>query len=144
MPKAPRQRRNETGFRGLHDDLGKAGRELSAAKEAVSVGDKGMEEAAETERRARDCLETARKHLAELVSGDTQQKRTIRKQEIENLRLKNRNRRTEIERVKAEASGVRDLEAADATAACGPDGRVTGDHRDQIARAAGSRASPEG
>ena len=99
-------------IQGLHDDLGKAGRELSAAKEAVSAGDKGMEEAAETERRARDCLETARKHLAELESGDTQQKRTIRKQEIENLRLKNRNRRTEIERVKAQASGVRDLEAA--------------------------------
>ena len=71
-----------------------------------------MEQAAETERRERACRETARKHLAELESGDAQQKRTIRKQEIENLRLKNKNRRTEVERAKAEASGVRDLEAA--------------------------------
>ena len=97
---------------GLHDDLDKARRELSAAKEAVSAADKGMEEAAETERRARDCVETAWKHLAELESGGARQKRTIRKQEIENLRLKNKNRRTEVERVKAEACGVRDLEAA--------------------------------
>ena len=99
-------------IQGLHDDLDKARRELSAAKEAVSAADKGMAEAAETERRKRDCLETARKHLAELESGDAQQKRTIRKQEIENLRLTNRNRRTEVERVRTDASGVRDLEAA--------------------------------
>ena len=104
--------RERDRIQGLHDDLDKAGRELSAAKEAVSAADKGMEQAAETERRERDCRETARKHLAELESGDAQQKRTIRKQEIENLRLKNKNRRTEVERVEAEASGVRDLEAA--------------------------------
>ena len=99
-------------IQGLHDDLDKARRELSAAKEAVSAADKGMAEAAQTERRKRDCLETARKHLAELKSGDAQQKRTIRKQEIENLRLTNRNRRTEVESVRTDASGVRDLEAA--------------------------------
>ena len=99
-------------IQGLHDDLDKARRELSAAKEAVSAADKGMAEAAETERRQRDCLETARKHLAELESGAAQQKRTIRKQEIENLRLTNRNRRAEVERVRTDASGVRDLEAA--------------------------------
>ena len=104
--------RERDRIQGLHDDLDKAGRELSAAKEAVGAADKGMEQAAGTERRERDCLETARKHLAELESGDAQQKRTIRKQEIENLRLKNKNRRTEVERAKAEASGVRDLEAA--------------------------------
>jgi len=96
----------------LHDDLDKARRELSAAKEAVSAADKGMAEAAETERRKRDCLEAARGHLAELESGDAQRKRTIRKQEIENLRLKNRNRRTAVERVRTDASGVRDLETA--------------------------------
>ena len=105
-------KRERDRIQGLHDDLGKARRELAAAKETVSAADKDMEQAAETERRERDCLETARKHLAELESGDVQQKRTIRKQEIENLRLKNKNRRTEVERVKAEASGVRDLEAA--------------------------------
>ena len=104
--------RERDRIQGLHDDLDKASRDLSAAKEAVGAADKGMEEAAETERRERDCLETARKHLAELESGDAQQKRTIRKQEIENLRLKNKNRRTEVERAKAEASRVRDLEAA--------------------------------
>ncbi|MDE0023162.1 MAG: AAA family ATPase [Spirochaetaceae bacterium] len=109
IAKAERERDR---IQGLHDDLDKANRELSAAQEAVSAADKGMEQAAETERCARDCLETARKRLAELDSGDAQQKRTIRKQEIENLRLRNRNRRTEVERVKAEASGVRDLEAA--------------------------------
>ena len=98
-------------IQGLHDDLDKARRELSAAKEAVSAADKGMAEAAQTERRQRDCLETARKHLAERESGAAQQKRTIRKQEIENLRLKNRNRRAEVERVRTDASGVRDLEA---------------------------------
>ena len=105
-------KRERDRIQGLHDDLDKARRELAAAKETVSAADKDMEQAAETERRERDCLETARKHLAELESGDAQQKRTIRKQEIENLRLKNKNRRTEVERVKAEASGVRDLEAA--------------------------------
>ena len=105
-------KRERDRIQGLHDDLDKARRELAAAKETVSAADKDMEQAAETERRERDCLETARKHLAELESGDVQQKRTIRKQEIENLRLKNKNRRTEVERVKAEASGVRDLEAA--------------------------------
>ena len=105
-------KRERDRIQGLHDDLDKAGRELSAAKEAVSAADNGMEQAAETERRDRDRDETARRHLAELESGDAQQKRTIRKQEIENLRLKNKNRRTEVERVKAEACGVRDLEAA--------------------------------
>ncbi len=109
IAKAERERDR---IQGLHDDLDEAGRELSAAKEAVGAADQGMEQAAGTERRERACLETARKHLAELESGDAQQKRTIRKQEIENLRLKNKNRRTEVERVKAEASGVRDLEAA--------------------------------
>ena len=109
IAKAERERDR---IQGLHDDLDKASRDLSAAKEAVGAADKGMEQAAETERRERDCRETARKHLAELESGDAQQKRTIRKQEIENLRLKNKNRRTEVERAKAEASGVRDLEAA--------------------------------
>ena len=109
IAKAERERDR---IQGLHDDLDKASRDLSAAKEAVGAADKGMEQAAETERRERDCLETARKHLAELESGDAQQKRTIRKQEIENLRLKNKNRRTEVERAKAEASRVRDLEAA--------------------------------
>ena len=104
--------RERDRIQGLHDDLDKARRDLSTAKEAVGAADKGMEQAAETERRERDCRETARKHLAELESGDAQQKRTIRKQEIENLRLKNKNRRTEVERAKAEASGVRDLEAA--------------------------------
>ena len=104
--------RERDRIQGLHDDLDKASRDLSAAKEAVGAADKGMEQAAETERRERACRETARKHLAELESGDAQQKRTIRKQEIENLRLKNKNRRTEVERAKAEASGVRDLEAA--------------------------------
>ena len=105
-------KRERDRIQGLHDDLDKASRDLSTAKEAVGAADKGMEQAAEKERRERDCLETARKHLAELESGDAQQKRTIRKQEIENLRLKNKNRRTEVERAKAEASGVRDLEAA--------------------------------
>ena len=105
-------KRERDRIQGLHDDLDKARQELAAAKETVSAADKDMEQAAETERRERDCLETARKHLAELESGDAQQKRTIRKQEIENLRLKNKNRRTEVERVKAEAFGVRDLEAA--------------------------------
>ena len=109
IAKAERERDR---IQGLHDDLDEAGRELSAAKEAVGAADKGMEQAAGTERRERACRETARKHLAELESGDAQQKRTIRKQEIENLRLKNKNRRTEVERVKAEASEVRDLEAA--------------------------------
>ena len=109
VAKAERERDR---IQGLRDDLDKANRELSAAKEAVSAADKGVQQAAETERRERDCLETARDRLAELESGDAQQKRTIRKQEIENLRLKNRNRRTEVERVKADASGVRDLEAA--------------------------------
>ena len=109
IAKAERERDR---IQGLHDDLDKASRDLSAAKEAVGAADKGMEQAAETERRERNCRETARKHLAELESGDAQQKRTIRKQEIENLRLKNKNRRTEVERAKAEASGVRDLEAA--------------------------------
>ena len=109
IAKAERERDR---IQGLHDDLDKASRDLSAAKEAVGAADKGMEQAAETERRERNCLETARKHLAELESGDAQQKRTIRKQEIENLRLKNKNRGTEVERAKAEASGVRDLEAA--------------------------------
>ena len=104
--------RERARIQGLHDDLDKANRELSAAKEAVSAADNGMEQAAETERCARDRLQTARGRLAELESGDARQKRTIRKQEIENLRLQNRNRRTEVERVKAEASGVRDLEAA--------------------------------
>ena len=104
--------RERDRIQGLHDDLDKASRDLSAAKEAVGAADKGMEQAADTERRERACRETARKHLAELESGDAQQKRTIRKQEIENLRLKNKNRRTEVERAKAEASGVRDLEAA--------------------------------
>ena len=99
-------------IQGLHDDLDKAGRELSAAREAVSAADKRTREAAETEQRERDGLATARKRLAELDSGDAQQRRTIRTQEIENLRLKNKNRRTEVERVTAEASGVRDLEAA--------------------------------
>ena len=108
IAKAERERDR---IQGLHDDLEKAGRELSAAKEAVSAADKGMEQAAETERRERDCFENARNRLAELESGDAQQKRTIRKQEIENLRLKNRNRRTEVERVKADASEVRDSEA---------------------------------
>ena len=105
-------KRERDRIQGLHDDLDKAGRDLSTAKEAVGAADKGMELAAETERRERACRETARKHLAELESGDAQQKRTIRKQEIENLRLKNKNRRTEVERAKTEASGVRDLEAA--------------------------------
>ena len=105
-------KRERDRIQGLHDDLDKASRDLSTAKEAVGAADKGMEQAAEKERRERDCRETARKHLAELESGDAQQKRTIRKQEIENLRLKNKNRRTEVERAKAEASGVRDLEAA--------------------------------
>ena len=109
IAKAERERDR---IQGLHDDLDKASRDLSTAKEAVGAADKGMEQAAEKERRERDCLETARKHLAELESGDAQQKRTIRKQEIENLRLKNKNRGTEVERAKAEASGVRDLEAA--------------------------------
>ena len=109
IAKAERERDR---IQGLHDDLDKASRDLSAAKEAVGAADKGMEQAAETERRERNCRETARKHLAELESGDAQQKRTIRKQEIENLRLKNKNRGTEVERAKAEASGVRDLEAA--------------------------------
>ena len=108
VAKAERERDR---IQGLHNDLEKAGRELSAAKEAVSAADKGMEQAAETERRERDCFETARNRLAELESGDARQKRTIRKQEIENLRLKNRNRRTEVERVKADASEVRDVEA---------------------------------
>ena len=140
IAKAERERDR---IQGLHDDLDKAGRELSAAKEAVSAADQGMEQAAETERRERDCLETARKHLAELESGDAQQKRTIRKQEIENLRLKNKNRRTEVERVKADASGGSRRGDCDATAACGSDGQVTAAHRDQITRATGSRAGPE-
>ncbi|MDE0447437.1 MAG: AAA family ATPase [Spirochaetaceae bacterium] len=109
IAKAERERDR---IQGLHADLDQANRELSAAKEAVSAADKGMEQAAETERRERACLQTARDRLAELESGDARQKRTIRTQEIENLRLKNRNRRTEVEQVKAEASGVRDLEAA--------------------------------
>ena len=109
IAKAARERDR---IKGLHDDLDKATRELSVAKEQVSAAEKGMEEAAEIERRECDCLETARKHLGELESGDAQQKRTIRTQEIENLRLKNKSRRNEAERVKAEASGLRDLEAA--------------------------------
>ena len=99
-------------IQGLHDDLDKARRALSAAKEAVSAAERDMEEAADAERRERDCLETARKRLAELESGNARQRRTIRKQEIENLRLRNGNRRTEVERVRAAACGVRDLEAA--------------------------------
>ena len=104
--------RQRDRIQGLHADLGKARRELSAAKKEVSVADKRLEEAAETEQCERYCLETARKHLTELESGDAQQKRTIRKQEIENIQLKNKSRRTEAERVKAEASGIRDLEDA--------------------------------
>ena len=104
--------RERDRIRGLRDDLDKARRELSAAEEAVGAAEAGMAEAAETERRAGDRLATARKRLAELESGHARQKRTIRKQEIENLRLRNRGRRTEVERVKAEASEVRDLEAA--------------------------------
>ena len=105
-------KRERDRIQGLHEDMDEATRELSAAKEAVSAADRGMADAAETERRERDRLETARKHLAELESDDAQQKQTIRKQEIENLRLKNRHRRAEAERVKAAASGVRELEAA--------------------------------
>lgn len=109
IAKAERERDR---IQGLHDDLDKAKRELSAAKEAVGAADKGMAQAAETERRERGCLEAARKQLAELESGDARQKRTIRKQEIENLRLRNGNRRSEVERVKAQATGIRDLETA--------------------------------
>ena len=99
-------------IQGLHDDLATARRELAAAQEAVGAAETGRKEAAEAERRERDRLDTARKRLAELESDDARHKRTIRKQEIENLRLKNRNRRAEVERTKADASGVRDLEAA--------------------------------
>ena len=112
MPKSPRRSGNETAFSVSHDDLDTATRELSAAKESVSAADKGREQSSETERRERGRLETARKQLAELESGDARQKRTIRKQKIEDLRLKNSNRRSEVERVKAQASGVRDLATA--------------------------------
>ena len=131
-------------IQGLHDDLDKARRELSAAKEAVSAADKGMEQAAGTARRDRDRVEIARKHLAELESGDARQKRTIRKQEIENLRLKHKNRRTEVERVKAEASGVRDLEAATQRLRADLTAKSRQLTATAIARAAGSTASPEG
>ena len=104
--------RERDRVQGLHDDLGKARRELAAAQESVSAAERDGDAAAEAERRRRDRLETARKRLAELESDDARHKRTIRKQEIENLRLQNRNRRAEVERIKADASGVRDLEAA--------------------------------
>ena len=104
--------RERERIQGLHDDLGKARRELAAAQEAVSTAEKGREEATEAERRQRDCLETSRNRLAELESDDARHKRIIRRQEIENLRLKNRNRRADVERIKADASAVRDLEAA--------------------------------
>ena len=105
-------KRERDRIQGLHDDLDQAGRELSAAEEAVGATDRGMEEAAEAERRQRDRLDNSRKRLAELESDDARRKRTMRKQEIENLRLRNGNRRAEVERIKADASAVRDLEAA--------------------------------
>ena len=99
-------------IQGLHDDLHRAGRELSAAQEAVSAAERERDEASAAERRERDRLDTSRKRLAELASNDAEQERTLRKREIENLRLRNRNRRAEVERIKADAAGVRDLEAA--------------------------------
>ena len=109
IAKAQRERDR---IQGLHDDLDEARRELSGAEEAVRAADRDVAEAAETQRRERDCLESARRRLAELESDDARQRRTIRAQEIANLRLRNRNRRTEAERISAEASAVRDLEAA--------------------------------
>ncbi len=109
IAKATRERDR---IQGLHDERDQARRELDAAEQAVGAADASMAQAAETERRARECLDTARRHLAEAESGAARQQRTIRRQEIENLRLRNRNRRAEVERGKAEAAGVRDLEAA--------------------------------
>ena len=104
--------RERDRVQGLHDDLGKARRELAAAQEAVGAAERVRDEAAETERRQRDRLEISRKRLAELESDDARHKRTIRKQEIENLRLKNSSRRAEVERTRTDASGVGGLEAA--------------------------------
>ena len=67
--------------------------------------------AQDVETRERGRLEAARNHLAELQSGDAQQKRTIRRQDLEKRLLANESRRTVLERRRAEAARVRDLEA---------------------------------
>ena len=108
VAKASRERDR---IQGLHDDLERAQRELSAAQRRLLAAGDGMAEAQEVETRERGRLEAARSHLAELESSDARQKRTIRRQDLEKRLLANESRRTGLERRRAEAARVRDLEA---------------------------------
>ena len=96
---------------GLHDELSRAQADLAGLEEKVHTAEKSLAEAAGEEDKARVQLEAARNRLNELESGDAEQKRTIRKQEIEKSRLENRSRRTELEAKKVDASTVRDTES---------------------------------
>ena len=98
-------------IQGLHDESSRAQADLAGLEDKVHTAEKSLAEAAAEEDKARVQLEAARNHLNELESGDAEQKRTIRKQEIEKSRLENRSRRTELEAMKVDASTVRDMES---------------------------------
>ena len=98
-------------IQGLHDELNKAQTDLADSEKTVQTSEESLAEAVAEEDTARVHLEAARTHLNELESGDAEQKRTIRKQEIEKNRLENRSRRTELEAMKVDASTVREMES---------------------------------
>ncbi len=98
-------------IQGLHDELNKAQTDLADSEKTVHTAEKSLAEAVAEEDTARVHLEAARTQLNELESGDAEQKRTIRKQEIEKNRLENRSRRTELEAMKVDASTVREMES---------------------------------
>ncbi len=98
-------------IQGLHDELNKTKADLADREKKVRTAEESLAEAAAEEDKARVQLEAARNDLDELESGDAEQKRTIRKQEIEKNRLENRSRRTELEATKVNASTVRDMES---------------------------------
>ena len=103
--------RERDRIQGLHDELNKAKAHLTDLERKVHTTEETLAEAAAEEDKARVQLEAARHHLNELESGDAEQKRTIRKQEIEKNRLENRSRRTELEAMKVNASAVRDMDS---------------------------------
>ena len=98
-------------IQGLHDELNKAKADLTDLEKKVHAAEESLLDAAAEEDKARVELEAARKHLNELESGDAEQKRIIRKQEIEKNRLENRSRRIELEAMGVNASAVRDMES---------------------------------
>ena len=101
-------------IQGLHDQLADVTTALDAAGKTAKSAKRTLQ-ASEKEREAsQTALQAARERLSAVERSNTEQARTIRKQEIDKSLLENQGHRRAAEQRRTQAVSVKDLEAATA------------------------------